>query len=324
VFKNIDPSDVSIKPYKSHKSYTISDADSGSGAFGIAGISSSGYAFAVDTAAKTDFTNSVYPYSQSFFHMPIFRQVKHMYYRDWPAPYNSYCFDSSSIRELHGSCTVLTIPRQFFGERVNPYSIKLVDDSANSTFTIKDDGKGNLYDQAFSSSFAARTPNANNSGSQVGNIFYEHGVMVITDTGSYSNVGTGNGGDGFQLTFEGTHTHYEYEIGVTANEGEFNSTTNISITQDRSGSMQVVQGVGNIHSIFAPGDNPTNGTGSLKLFYNPTENVIGPATHSEFRPYITTIGLYSDNNELLAAGKLAQPIKNDDELSLKFIVRFDV
>ena len=138
MFKNIDPSDVSIKPYKSHKSYTISDADSGSGAFGIAGISSSGYAFAVDTAAKTDFTNSVYPYSQSFFHMPIFRQVKHMYYRDWPAPYNSYCFDSSSIRELHGSCTVLTIPRQFFGERVNPYSIKLVDDSANSTFTIKE------------------------------------------------------------------------------------------------------------------------------------------------------------------------------------------
>ena len=42
----------------------------------------------------------------------------------------------------------------------------------------------------------------------------------------------------FSLQFEATQTHYEYEIGVTANEGEFNSTNNISISQDRSGSIR--------------------------------------------------------------------------------------
>ena len=57
---------------------------------------------------------------------------------------------------------------------------------------------------------------------------------------------------------------------------------------------------------------------------NPTEEVEGFATHSEFRPYVSTIGLYNDQNDLLAIGKLGRPIKNDDDLSLKFIVRFDI
>ena len=324
MFKNVDPSDVSVKQFVTNKRFTVSDIDSGSGVFGLTGTSSSMYAFAVDTADATTFTNTTAPFSHSFFHIPVFKQINHLYYRDFPKPYNSYCFTSESIRKLHGSCTAITVPREFYGEKINPGSIELTDDSADSTFTILDDRKGNLYDNNFSSSFAQRSASANGSGSQVGNVFYEHGILVFTDTGSYSNVGTGKGGDGFQLQFEATQTHYEYEIGVTANEGEFNSTNNISITQNRSGSMRALLGTTNIKAAFAPGDDPSQGTGSLKTSYIPTEEVEGFATHSEFRPYVTTIGLYNDQNDLLVVGKLGRPIKNDDDLSLKFIVRFDV
>ena len=324
MFKTLDPGDIRITPFKVGKQFTVANTDSGSGVFGLTGTSSSNYAFAVDTADKTTFTNTTPPLSHSFFHIPVFRQIKHMYYRDWPNPYNSYCFASESIRKLHGSLTAITVPRELYGEKVNPGSIKLTDDSADSTFTIVDDRKGNLYDNNFSSSFAQRSASANGSGSQVGNIFYEHGLLVFTDTGSYSNVGTGKGGDGFSLQFESTQTHYEYEIGVTANEGEFNSTNNISISQNRSGSIRVLEGTTNVKSVFAPGDNPSQGTGSLSSTYTPTEEVEGFATHSEFRPYVTTIGLYNDQNDLLVVGKLGRPIKNDDDLSLKFIVRFDV
>ena len=324
MFKNVDPSDVSVKQFVTNKRFTVSDIDSGSGVFGLTGTSSSMYAFAVDTADATTFTNTTAPFSHSFFHIPVFKQINHLYYRDFPKPYNSYCFTSESIRKLHGSCTAITVPREFYGEKINPGSIELTDDSADSTFTILDDRKGNLYDNNFSSSFAQRSASANGSGSQVGNVFYEHGILVFTDTGSYSNVGTGKGGDGFQLQFEATQTHYEYEIGVTANEGEFNSTNNISISQNRSGSIRVLEGTTNVKSVFAPGDNPSQGTGSLSSTYTPTEEVEGFATHSEFRPYVTTIGLYNDQNDLLVVGKLGRPIKNDDDLSLKFIVRFDV
>ena len=33
--------------------------------------------------------------------------------------------------------------------------------------------------------------------------------------------------------------------------------------------------------------------------------------------------VYNDENEILAVGKLAKPVKNDKELSLAFVVRFD-
>ena len=44
---------------------------------------------------------------------------------------------------------------------------------------------------------------------------------------------------------------------------------------------------------------------------------------SDFATYVTTIGLYNDKNELLAIGKTAKPIRNDKELAMTFVVRFD-
>ena len=44
----------------------------------------------------------------------------------------------------------------------------------------------------------------------------------------------------------------------------------------------------------------------------------------EFKPYVTYIGLYNEDNELLAHGKLAKPIKLSDDIETSFIVRFDV
>jgi hypothetical protein len=47
-------------------------------------------------------------------------------------------------------------------------------------------------------------------------------------------------------------------------------------------------------------------------------------TGSEFKPYVTDIGLYSEDNELLAHGKLAKPIRLSDDIETTFVVRFDV
>ena len=46
-------------------------------------------------------------------------------------------------------------------------------------------------------------------------------------------------------------------------------------------------------------------------------------TSSLFKPHVTTIGLYDDNNELLVVGKLSQPIKSSDETDTTFVVRWD-
>ncbi len=57
--------------------------------------------------------------------------------------------------------------------------------------------------------------------------------------------------------------------------------------------------------------------------YNQATDYKAFTTHSKFEPYVTKVGLYNDDNELLAVGQLARPIKNDDELSLSINVRFD-
>ena len=49
----------------------------------------------------------------------------------------------------------------------------------------------------------------------------------------------------------------------------------------------------------------------------------GFASASHFSPYITTIGLYNDTNELLAIGKLAMPVRSPQEIDITFNVQFD-
>jgi hypothetical protein len=45
---------------------------------------------------------------------------------------------------------------------------------------------------------------------------------------------------------------------------------------------------------------------------------------STFAPYITTIGLYNDAGQLLAIGKLAQPIKKRNDVDMNFLIRLDL
>lgn len=90
-----------------------------------------------------------------------------------------------------------------------------------------------------------------------------------------------------KLSFKNRYTIYENEIVCTVDANELNMSQNPTITTDTSG--------------------------SLRDF----------ATGSNFRPYVTTIGLYNDNNELLLVGKFAQPIVMSDVTDTSFVIRYD-
>lgn len=95
----------------------------------------------------------------------------------------------------------------------------------------------------------------------------------------------------FNLKIKSTKTIYEVETICTVEEGEFNSTLNPSIRPNRNINSQMVETF---------------------------------ATHSEFNPYVTTIGLYNDNAQLLVIGKIAQAVKIPDKGDISFIIRYDV
>jgi len=233
-------------------------------------------------------------------------------------------------RQLRDTANVISIPQELYGETIKPLSIELTDDSADSTIVIRDDGMGNLYDVAFSASYSSRTPNVSNSGSVVGNIFYDYGLVVITDTGSYSDVGIATGSNGFSLQFDSTQTIYEREYVCAIGENNFQHTTNRSLKVGQSGSVGFSGSAYNDtlikNSIYDRYPYGLTGfaTGSYKNEqYEIGTELIGEATHSHFATYVTTIGLYNNSNELVAIGKTAKPIKNDKDMALTFVVRFD-
>ena len=169
----------------------------------------------------------------------------------------------------------------------------------------------NIYDDALTDTQILNHYSSSNGSPYIGNIFYTHGLATITHPGYQSIfnddaipdmiiedtfiVGgspeyffgiTGEQG----LKFQGSHLIYEHEYQCTVDEHEYNDTTNISARK-----IKTIQG----------------------------EEVADFTTSSLFRPYVTTVGLYNEDNELLVVGKLGQPIRMSDETDTTFVLRWD-
>ena len=355
-FKNLESDDILISPFEVHKTFNVTNHDSGSGIYRFQitkGTDSTLYGFDTDTAASTTISSSV------FFNIPNYHVINSMFYRninqivghkefirgvprdtsgvdeyievrnlyDKPTEKHQQILRRPATRKLHDSATVISIPQELYGESVKQNSIRLTDNSSSPQIILQDDGYGNLYDVAFSSSYSQRIVDSNDSGSVVGNIFYNEGVLVITDTGSYSEVGDGN----FNLVFDSTQTIYEREYICRLEEDDFLHTTNRSLKVGMSSSVAFHGSDYNNNSNLVntyrdgfPYELTGFATGAFQdKQYEIGRELIGEATHSDFATYVTTVGLYNDNNELMAIGKTAKPIKNDKEMSLSFVVRFD-
>jgi hypothetical protein len=148
------------------------------------------------------------------------------------------------------------------------------------------------------------------------------------------------------LDYKSTQTIYENEYLLIVNEDEFNVSQNpsaviesgkeTSYVTNTDGKIQKVTtntGVKYIRKAFTL----ENGTGSLDYTYAYTGSVGNKkagfehfdlsgsvdSTGSFLAPFITTIGLYDDNCDLVAVAKLPQPIKSEPDIPVNFIVRFD-
>jgi hypothetical protein len=124
----------------------------------------------------------------------------------------------------------------------------------------------------------------------VGNIFYDSGIATITHPYYLEVLGNVSSSDDWTVTYKNTHLIYEHEITCTIAEDEFNQTRNITTRK--------------IQSINS-------------------DELANFATGSLFKPYVTTVGLYNDEGDLLVVGKLGQPTRTSDETDTTFILRYD-
>ena len=90
------------------------------------------------------------------------------------------------LNKFHGlpSSSLITIPQQYYGEKIKESTF--VFKGVSETIEIRDDGKGNLYPVNNNISHSA-TPQSS-SANYVGNIFYDKGLIILTETSSYSHT----------------------------------------------------------------------------------------------------------------------------------------
>jgi hypothetical protein len=198
---------------------------------------------------------------------------------------------STDERVIGDTIIVLSIDKSIYGEKIKRGTFSLITGSV----TLTDDGYSNLK-----------------SGSQiVGNIFYENGLIVLThnvNTSSYEN---------YEMQFNSTHTIYETEIFITIDESQLNASTNpTAIITYESGSNPIKV----VKNDFISKTNPSI-SGSFEDYF--TKGLSDP-TGSYLRPYITTIGLYNEYNELLMVAKLARATKKLPDYPMNFIIRHDM
>lgn len=172
----------------------------------------------------------------------------------------------------------------------------------------------------------------------VGNIFYNQGIIVITNNSD--NVISSS----WELNYKSTETIYEHEYLLIVNEDEFNVSQNPSavITLNQETSSFVTTDLKLVKTITNPGvkyirKKSILSTGDILdfRFTSSVDTNINAgfdhwdlsgsvdSTGSFLTPFITTIGLYDDNCDLVAVAKLPQPIKSEPDIPVNFIIRFD-
>tara|TARA_R100000908_G_C3712951_1_gene118831 strand:- start:35 stop:913 length:879 start_codon:yes stop_codon:yes gene_type:complete len=206
------------------------------------------------------------------------------------------------LSKYHGypNSTLIIIPSQYYGEKIeeNTFQIKDLNNTSNGGDNpiIKDDGAGNLY--ATNAHHSQSTTNASSSDNYVGNIFYDKGLAIITETGSWSgSVKYSDLGTNYNLKFDSHNTITTYEYNLTIQPNEYNYSTNYSLRSPISGSLNL-------------------GTKYLSTI----------ATGSDFSPYITTLNLYNEDdlfNPVIQA-KLPKPIRKSKKITTTFKVRIDI
>ena len=290
VFKQIGGGNHTVEPFEVN--YSLSFAwTSGS-------TSQSGSGFSINLVDEPP-TNYPFSTTQSlggvtdggFNSYPMFNSIKKYFYvGETGSNADIYGFYPS------GSMFVWNIGSNYTGDGIKPdtFKIELIATTSSATY-IQDDGNGKLR--------------INKTGAVVGNVFYKQGIAVVqrniaasvdaTDGTFASSIST----DGISISasailtssFQSMIDIYEHRITCRIEPSEYNVTFNPT-------------------SLSSPSD-------AAKL--------AGSASYGDHMlsgsvlPYITTIGLYNDSNEMLAVAKLSKPITRMKYTDQTFIVKFD-
>jgi hypothetical protein len=326
-FKQFLSTDVTVVPFVVNKSFSF-EGTASMDAVGIQRLFGRNYTY----SSSADNTNSIYQSQSSAL---IWNSTKQLYYTNYISPSSSFTppqvydyngnliedytdtstntrffnYEQTSLIQINTGSSypvpigygyrryfitssgaqigVISIPKDIFGDYINPKTFYYRSPINNATPSVIQDNNGDGIITITSI--------------PVGIINYTHGTIVYTnspDKDYFQNT------DNVTCSFQSSRTIFETQYKCTIRPDEFNYSLNPSL--QLTGSAVLFSG-----SIWTNYTSSNNGT--LRDF----------ATGSYFAPYVTTVGLYNENQELLAVAKLAQPLPTSRTTDTTILINLD-
>lgn len=311
-FKQFTTKDVTITPFEADKGFRFVGNNLSGSDVGIEIYSARNFEYGSSNDSQTGFSTLL---SASV----VYHNVKQLYYSNYltssrgddfitssvipgatpednryvgpiEAPrYDNYLqsslIQSRSLNAVSGAySTVISIPTKLYGENIVPSTFEFI---YTGSTAINGGLPLTLTDDGDGNVISGSNDEI------VGQIFYPHGMVVLNASlGKIAvdiNENDNRRLDAASVAFSSSITIYEQQYKCGIRENEFGYSTNPSLL-----------------------------TGSSDNEYYPF------VTGSYFTPYITTVGLYNENTELIAVGKLSLPVPVSQYTDTTFIVNFDV
>lgn len=211
-------------------------------------------------------------------------------------------------------CVFFTFSRLLVKDEIKKGSVSLVvgngasSDPFSTTHSITDDNASNNYRSNSPAGEYSLLYTGSSDGDSVGIVYYQSGIIVLTASvfapldgeefsGSYSLSASLSGSDIQQISDV---------VRSRISNIQFNNTVELNST---------IFFCRIDHNDFNYSSNPSYLSASqIRVKETPVDNPVS---------YITTVGLYSSNDELLAVAKLSEPLKKTPENSLILRTRLD-
>ena len=299
-FKKLDRRDVYTTYHLASKAFSDSSETS---TYGVQFLESTSGSLPILQPAKQTSVNKLQ-----------YRSLKQLYFSNFiddksviTGSFENYpqsSLSTSGSRNLLTRAAVVSYPRSSVGEGLKPNTVTfsftglglyIVDQSdyvletvaAGGAYIVDEgDGDGTIKDDGEGRlKIESGTLFDLEVGDFVGNVIYPHGLAIFTAEPTVSYFVNPFSLD---LNWNSLQTIYTLNVKCKVRDEELNYSTN-----------------------------PTTITGE-------NGTIASNLTGSEFAPYVTTIGLYNDYNELVAVGKLGQPIPKSTDTDMTFEIKLDI
>jgi hypothetical protein len=198
-------------------------------------------------------------------------------------------------------CVFVNYSRLLYKDEIKKGNFSLQLSHSAGPLTLADHGAQNDYrvNSPAGEYGVLYTGSAAVAGSGVGLIYYQAGIAVIQATGSIFDSASD-----YENNFEITGAADDFRSVWVDND--FNNTTELNST---------IYFCRAAHNEFNYSTNPTYLSQSqIRVKQETTDNPVS---------YVTSVGLYSADNELLAVAKLSEPLKKDPTNEITLRVRLD-